>query len=109
MFFRFFRIGETYIFTLGFLSNNDGLPKIFCKVSNNIFRGKNNMGDSHENVHYKVKFAKINPHEKSTAFHFVKLNPPEILKNDSWKDIQMIISLHKVLRKLLMDKLIFLS
>ena len=41
------------------------------------------MGDSHENMHYKVKFAKINPHEKSTAFHFVKLNPPEILKNDS--------------------------
>ena len=34
----------------------------------------------------KLRFAKINPHKKSTDSQFAKLNPHEILrKNDSWK------------------------
>ena len=33
----------------------------------------------------KLRFAKINPREKSTGSQFARLNPRELLKNDSRK------------------------
>ena len=34
------------------------MSKVFCKVSNNISKDKNNMDHSRENMYYKVRFEK---------------------------------------------------